>query len=214
MSAPRSTRLCIVRHGETAWNAEHRVQGQLDVPLNAIGQAQALAASKVLAREAFDAIYSSDLSRARQTAEPTAGFFSMNLILEKDLRERHYGIFERLTYAEVKQRFPEDYARFEARDPEFAFRTGERLKDFYARSIAVLTRIADAHRGKSILVFTHGGVLDMLYRHVTGLPVTSPREFGIPNAGLNRLEVVSSGWQIRAWADTAHLDGALDDLPG
>ena len=213
MSAPHSTRLCIVRHGETAWNAEHRVQGQLDVPLNAFGQAQALAVSRVLARETFDAIYSSDLARAQQTAAPIADFFSMKLILEKDLRERHYGIFERLTYAEVKQKFPEDYARFEARDPEFAFRTGERLKDFYARSIAVLSRIADAHRGESVLVFTHGGVLDMLYRHVAGLPVSAPREFGIPNAGLNRLEVVSSGWQIRDWADTAHLDDALDDLP-
>ena len=76
MSARQPTRLCIVRHGETAWNAEHRVQGQLDVPLNACGRAQALAASKVLTRETFDAIYSSDLSRAQQTAEPTAGFFS------------------------------------------------------------------------------------------------------------------------------------------
>ena len=74
------TRLCIVRHGETAWNAEHRVQGQLDVPLNAIGQAQALAASKVLSQEKFDAIYSSDLSRARQTAQQTATLFSMNII--------------------------------------------------------------------------------------------------------------------------------------
>ena len=212
MSAPHSTRLCIVRHGETAWNAEHRVQGQLDVPLNAIGQAQALAVSKVLARETFDAIYSSDLSRAQQTAEPIAGYFSMKLILEKDLRERHYGIFERLTYAEVKRRFPEDYARFEARDPEFAFRTGERLKDFYARSVAVLQRIAEEHRGRSILVFTHGGVLDMLYRHVTGLGIRAPRDFGIPNAGLNRLELRAEGWVIRAWADTAHLEGALDDF--
>jgi probable phosphoglycerate mutase len=214
MSAPHSTRLCIVRHGETAWNAEHRVQGQLDVPLNAIGQAQALAASRVLARETFDAIYSSDLSRAQQTAEPTASALGLTVVLDRDLRERHYGIFERLTYAEVRQKFPEDYARFEARDPEFAFRTGERLKDFYGRSIAVLQRISDAHRGESILVFTHGGVLDMLYRHVTGLPVSAPRDFGIPNAGLNRLEVVSSGWQIRAWADIDHLDDALDDLPG
>lgn len=214
MSAPQSTRLCIVRHGETAWNAEHRVQGQLDVPLNAIGQAQALAASKILVRETFDAIYSSDLSRAQQTAAPTASALGMKVVLERELRERHYGIFERLTYAEVKEKFPEDYARFEARDPEFAFRTGERLKDFHARSIAVLSAIADAHRGKSILVFTHGGVLDMLYRHVTGLPVSAPRDFGIPNAGLNRLEVVSTGWRIRVWADTAHLDDALDDLPG
>ena len=207
-----TTRLCIVRHGETAWNAEHRVQGQLDVPLNAIGHAQALAVSKVLSQEKFDAVYSSDLSRARQTAQPVANLYSMEILLEKDLRERHYGIFERLTYAEVKVRYPEDYARFEAREPGYAFRTGESLADFSARSIAVISRLANAHEGKSILVFTHGGVLDKLYRFITGLPITAQREFGIPNAGLNRVEVTSSGWRICSWADVDHLDHALDDL--
>ncbi len=207
-----TTRLCIVRHGETTWNAEHRVQGQLDVPLNAIGHAQAEAASKVLALEKFDVIYSSDLSRARQTAQPTASLLSMEILREKDLRERHYGIFERLTYAEVKVRFPEDYARFEAREPEYAFRTGESLKDFSARSIAVVSRIASAHEGQNILVFTHGGILDKLYRYITGLSISAERDFGIPNAGLNRIELTPAGWQIRSWADIAHLDGALDDI--
>ncbi len=207
-----TTRLCIVRHGETAWNAEHRVQGQLDVPLNAIGQAQAMAASKVLSQEKFDVIYSSDLARARQTAEPTAGTHSMKVLLEKDLRERHYGIFERLTYAEVKVRYPEDYARFEARDPEYAFRTGEALRDFSARSIAVISKIIGKHENQDILVFTHGGVLEMLYRHITGLSLSAERRFGIPNAGLNRIEVSVAGWQVRAWADTAHLENALDDI--
>jgi 2,3-bisphosphoglycerate-dependent phosphoglycerate mutase len=206
------TRLCIVRHGETAWNAEHRVQGQLDVPLNAIGHAQAMAASKVLSQEKFDVIYSSDLSRARQTAAPTAAQLSLEVLLDKDLRERHYGIFERLTYAEVKVRFPEDYARFEAREPDYAFRTGESLKDFYARSVVVMSKIAKAHEGKSILVFTHGGILDKFYRFVTGMSISAERNFGIPNAGLNRVEVTAAGWQIRAWADVAHLERALDDL--
>jgi len=208
-----TTRLCIVRHGETAWNAEHRVQGQLDVPLNAIGRAQALAASKALAQEKFAAIYSSDLQRAQQTAEPTASRFSMAVVLQAELRERHYGIFERLTYAEVKERFPEDYARFEARDPDYAFRTGESLKDFSARSISAISRIANRHQDQNVLVFTHGGVLDKLYRFISGLPLSAPRDFGIPNAGLNRIEVTAAGWRIRAWADTAHLERALDDLP-
>ncbi len=209
-----TTRLCIVRHGETAWNAEHRVQGQLDVPLSATGQAQAAATAKVLSREKFDAVYSSDLSRARQTAQHTATLLSMNIVEDKDLRERHYGIFERLTYAEVKVRYPEDYARFDARDPEYAFRTGESLRDFYARSIAVISRIAGRHEGQNILVFTHGGVLDMLYRSIAGLAISAQRDFGIPNAGLNRIELTPAGWQIRCWADIAHLDDALDDLPG
>jgi 2,3-bisphosphoglycerate-dependent phosphoglycerate mutase len=214
LTAHVATRLCIVRHGETAWNAEHRVQGQLDVPLNAIGQAQALAAAKVLAREKFDAIYSSDLSRARQTAAPIAQIHSREILVEKDLRERHYGIFQRLTYAEVKVRYAQDYARFDARDPEYAFRTGESLRDFSARSIAAVSKIADEHEGESILVFTHGGVLDMLYRFITSHPLSAERNFGIPNAGLNRIEVTPAGWKILAWADVAHLEGSLDDLPG
>lgn len=207
-----ATRLCIVRHGETAWNAEHRVQGQLDVPLNAIGEAQALAASKVLSKERFDAIYSSDLSRARQTAAYTAGLLSMQVTIDEALRERHYGIFERLTYAEVKVRYPEDYARFDARDPEYGFRTGETLKDFSVRSIKVISAIAERHQGQNVAVFTHGGVLDKLYRFITGLPLSAERNFGIPNAGLNRIEVTADGWKIQVWADTAHLERALDDI--
>jgi probable phosphoglycerate mutase len=113
----------------------------------------------------------------------------------------------------VKIRFPEDYARFAAHDPEYALRTGERLKDFSDRSISIVSRIAATHPGQSVLVFTHGGVLDMLYRFINGLPLSAQRDFGIPNAGLNRVELTPAGWQIRSWADTAHLDGALDDLP-
>ncbi|HTP60474.1 MAG TPA: histidine phosphatase family protein [Burkholderiales bacterium] len=208
-----NTRLCVVRHGETAWNAEHRVQGQLDVPLNAIGQAQAEATAKVLGEEKFSAIYSSDLARAQQTAQPAARLLAMSVALDRDLRERHYGIFERLTYAEVKQKFPGDYARFEAREPGYDFRTGESLSAFSERSIAAISRIADRHAGESVLVFTHGGVLDMLQRFITGSELSTQRGFGIPNAGLNRIELVGRRWQIRAWADTAHLDDALDDLP-
>ena len=208
-----TTRLCIVRHGETAWNAEHRVQGQLDVPLNATGLAQAAAVARALAREEFSFIYSSDLSRARATAESYALLKNKEILLEEKLRERHYGIFERLTYAEVKVRYPEDYARFERREPDYDFRTGESLRDFSARSIAVISGIAERHAGRNVLVVTHGGVLDKLYRFVTGLPLSAPREFGIPNCGINRLEASPEGWQIAAWADTAHLEGALDDLP-
>jgi len=209
-----ATRLCIVRHGETAWNAEHRVQGQLDIPLNELGLKQAQAVGRALKGEHFDVVYSSDLARARQTAAPIAEILGAELVLDKNLRERHYGIFERLTYAEVKEKFPEDYARFEAREPDYAFRTGESLKDFSARSIAAVSKIAERHKGQRVLVFTHGGVLDHLHRFITGDPLSTQRGFGIPNAGLNRIEVTASGWQIRVWADVAHLKDALDDLPG
>lgn len=207
------TLLCLVRHGETAWNAEHRVQGQLDVPLNDVGQAQARAVAGALAGERFAAIYSSDLSRARETAEPSARMLDLPVRLDANLRERHYGIFERLTYAEVRERFPEDYARFERRDPEFDFRTGESLRAFFERAVRAVVSIAERHPGENVLVFTHGGVLDKFYRHVTGLSLSAPREFGIPNCGINRMESAPSGWRVLAWADTSHLERALDDLP-
>ena len=207
------TRLCIVRHGETGWNAEHRIQGQLDAPLNGAGRAQAQALARALASEDFAVIYSSDLCRARETAEPYARSKKSGIVPEKNLRERHYGIFQSLTYAEVQQRYPEDYARFERREPEYDFRTGESLKDFSVRSISVITKIANAHPGQHILVVTHGGVLDKLYRHVTGMPLSAPRDFAIPNCGISRIERDGDRWRIAAWADVAHLESALDDLP-
>lgn len=211
-SGTRFTRLCLVRHGETAWNAEHRVQGQLDIPLNEEGHRQARRLAQSLKGEKFDLIYASDLTRTRQTAAPSAELLGLEVIPDPALRERHYGMFETHTYAEVKVRFPAEYARFAARDPEFGFGNGERLKDFYRRSIDAAHAIAARHPGAHILVFTHGGVLDMLYRHIRGLDISAERDFGIPNCGINRIEAAAPAWQIRAWADIAHLERALDDL--
>jgi probable phosphoglycerate mutase len=210
------TELCLVRHGETAWNAEHRVQGQLDTPLSEIGQRQALAVARVLVAGGagrFAALYSSDLARARDTAAPTAHALRLEIRVEPRLRERHYGVFERLTYAECERRYPGDYARFLAHDPEFDFRTGESLRAFYERAVGCLEEIAARHPGEGVLVFTHGGVLDKLYRRVTGMPLTEPRDFRIPNGGLNRVEARREGWRILSWAEESHLEGALDDLP-
>jgi len=207
-----SARLCIVRHGETAWNAAHRVQGQLDVPLNAAGLAQAEAVARALSGEGFDAVYSSDLARCLQTARPLARLLGLAIIEDRDLRERHYGVFQEPTYAEVKARFPEAYARFEAREPDFGFRTGETLREFSARSLKVISTMAEKNRDRHIAVFTHGGVLDEIYRFIRGVPAGARRDFGIPNCGINRIEVGAGAWRMQSWADIAHLEGALDDL--
>lgn len=208
------TLLCLVRHGETAWNAEGRVQGQLDVPLNGVGLSQARAVANALCTERFDVIYSSDLARVTQTAEPLARRLQLPLQVDPRLRERHYGFFQTRTYAEVKVQHPADYARFRSRDLDYDFRTGESLQAFYERCIACLSEIARRHPGESILVFTHGGVLEMAYRFAQGLDLRSVRDFGIPNAGLNRLAIEGDAWSVLKWADCAHLATALDDLPG
>jgi probable phosphoglycerate mutase len=210
----QKTHLCLVRHGETAWNAEGRVQGQHDVPLSSVGLSQARCVASALCGERFDAIYSSDLGRVTQTAEPLARLLDLPLRLDPRLRERHYGFFQTLTYAEVKLLHPEDYARFLSREPGYDFRSGESLQAFYDRSIACLADIASRHPAGSVLVFTHGGVLEMAYRFARGLGLRPPRDFRIPNAALNRLAIDGDTWSVLRWADCAHLETALDDLPG
>jgi 2,3-bisphosphoglycerate-dependent phosphoglycerate mutase len=204
----------MVRHGETAWNAEGRIQGQLDIPLSETGVAQARALAAVLAAERFDAIYSSDLARVRQTAEPAARRLGLEVRLDARLRERHYGVFETLTYVEARERYPAEYARFRDKDPEFDFVSGESLKHFAERSLACVAALIARHAGERLLVFTHGGVLEMVYRHATGRGLSTPRDFEIPNAAINRLEFSGSAWRVWRWADTSHLESALDDLPG
>ncbi|MGD9951854.1 MAG: histidine phosphatase family protein [Burkholderiales bacterium] len=207
------SRLCIVRHGETAWNAEGRVQGQTDVPLSATGRAQALAVRAALEGRRFAALYASDLARVRQTAAPTAAAHGLEVRVEPRLRERHYGKFETLTYAEARERLPADYARFKSKDPDYDFDTGESLRAFYARAVECVGAIAARHAGEAVLVFTHGGVLEMVRRHALASGLSTPRDFEIPNAALNWIEAGPAGWRVLAWAEMSHLEGALDDLP-
>ena len=200
----RATRLCLVRHGETAWNAEGRVQGQLDIPLSEVGLAQAAAVAAVLSSESFSAIYSSDLVRVLETARPAAERLAIEIRRDPRLRERHYGIFQGVTYAECRDRLPEDYARFKAKDLDYDFGSGESLRAFNERSLACLGEIAARHPGEAVLVFTHGGVLEMAYRHAEARGLSSPRDFEIPNAGLNWIEA-GSEWKVLSWAQLEHL---------
>ena len=209
-----TSRICMVRHGETAWNAEGRVQGQTDVPLSAVGEAQARAVGAALAGGRFAALYASDLARVRQTAAPAAAALGLELRLEPRLRERHYGKFETLTYAEAREQLPEDYARFRAKELDYDFGSGESLRDFHRRALDCVAGIAARHAGEAVLVFTHGGVLEMVRRHALGRGLQSARDFEIPNAALNWVEVGEDGWRVLAWAEVGHLARALDDLPG
>lgn len=206
-------KLCIVRHGETAWNAEGRVQGQLDIPLSDAGRAQARALAQALAHERFDAVYASDLARVRETAQPTVALLGKEVLYSERLRERHYGIFQGVTYAEARERFAADFVRFKAKDPDYDFRTGESLRGFERRCLSFFEDLLRREKGRSVLVFTHGGVLEILYRHATGRGLSTPRDFEIPNAALNRLEHAAGAWKVWSWAEVEHLSAALDDLP-
>lgn len=214
LSASSECTICLVRHGETPWNAERRLQGHLDIELNTNGLAQAQRTAHSLAGQRFAAIYSSDLQRARQTADAIAGRCAQPVHAEPRLRERHYGAFQGLTYEEAETRFPEAFARFKAREPEFPFPgEGESLIGFAARIHAALGAIAARHAGTQVLVVTHGGVLDIAHRLATGKALTATRDFAIANAALNWIAHRDGEWRLIAWADERHLQSALDELP-
>jgi probable phosphoglycerate mutase len=209
-----AARICLVRHGETEWNAERRIQGQIDIGLNDAGRRQAAAAGRWLENAGITALYSSDLVRARTTAETIGRALSLDPVLVPALRERRYGIFEGLTYAEAEARFPDGYAAFAGRNADYDFENGESLRTMHARVTGKLVELAARHAGQAIVVVVHGGVLDIVNRFVRGNPLEMPRDFLIPNAGLNWVVAVDGRWRIESWGDTAHLDaGARDELP-
>ena len=203
-----TTRICFIRHGETDWNVDRRIQGQTDIPLNETGRAQALAMAFSAAHHNFDAIYSSDLMRARDTAKMLAERRGLDIKLLPQLRERHFGIFQGLTAAEGKVSQPEAHARYLARDPDYDFDTGESMHSFAARVEAAVREMTRHHAGQTIAAVTHGGVLDILYRKATGKPLHAPRDFNIPNCALNWFRFDghgSNGWHLEAWDDHHYL---------
>jgi probable phosphoglycerate mutase len=207
MSHAEATRLIAVRHGETAWNVEARLQGQLDIPLNERGHEQALRTAHWLADDGPDVVVSSDLARAQATAKAIATFNRIPLELDAGLRERSFGGFQGMTHTEVAERWPELSARWKSRDPEFRPGVdGESLTAFYARCIEATVRIAERHAGKTVVLVAHGGVMDCLYRAAARVPLDAPRIWQLDNAAINRLLHTCSGLTLVGWNDTSHLD--------
>ena len=212
---PNVTRVIAIRHAETDWNVALRIQGQLDIPLNATGHWQARRLALALADESLDAVYSSDLRRAWQTAQAVVAGNARALRADVGLRERGFGSFEGLSFAEIAQRWPDQSARWRRRDADFGADGGEVLGDFYRRCIATLTRLASAHPGQTIAIVAHGGVLDCLYRAASHLALDAPRGWQLGNAAINRLLYCAQGFSRIGWNDTRHLDGESrdEDLP-
>ena len=208
---PAVTRVIAIRHGETDWNVSARIQGQVDIALNAMGHWQARRLAHGLEGEEIDAIYSSDLRRAWQTAQALALGTRRTVHADSGLRERRFGVFEGLSFAEIAQRWPDQSERWRRRDADFGAAGGEVLGDFYERCIATLTRLAQAHPGQTIAIIAHGGVLDCLYRAASHLALDAPRGWKLGNAAINRLLYSSQGFTRLAWNDTRHLDGESRD---
>jgi probable phosphoglycerate mutase len=204
----QATRILAIRHGQTAWNADARVQGHTDIELDAVGHWQAERLAVALAGEELQAVYSSDLSRARQTAAPLAERAGLELRTDAGLRERAFGEFEGSSFAQIAQRWPDQADRWRRRDPDFGAPGGERLRDFRDRAVGAVTRLALAHRGQCIAMVTHGGVLDLLYREAARLTLDAPRSWQVVNAGINRLLYSGEGLVLIGWAAVEHLEAA------
>lgn len=205
------TRVIAVRHGQTAWNAQQRIQGHTDIALDARGRWQAARLARALAHEPVQAIYSSDLQRTRQTAAPFAVQAGLAVQDEPDLRERGFGAFEGLSFAQIEQAQPEQALRWRRREPDFAPAGGETLSDFAERCVQACARLAAAHRGQTILVLTHGGVLDCLYRAAARCALQAPRSWQLANAAINRLLHGEAGFVLVGWNDDQHLADSHDD---
>lgn len=207
------TTLLLIRHGETAWNAEHRIQGHLDIPLSPSGFRQAQRLAERLAGEAIAAVYSSELARAWFTALPLAERLGVEVSAEPRLRERSFGIFEGLTLDEVADRHPQEFAHWRGRDPDWLLEGGESGRQLIDRVLAALHDIVARHRGSTVAVVSHGGVLDVVYRSARALPWHSPREHQMLNASINRLAASASPLELAIldWGDIAHLAEARDE---
>ena len=211
------TDIVLIRHGETAWNAEARLQGHLDIGLNANGVAQARRVAQALASEPFAAIVASDLQRARQTADAIALERNLPVTLDRALRERCFGGFEGLLYDDIEAHFPQDYLRWKAREIDARYPPGvhaaETLREFSARSLAAVISHASDHPAQTIAIVTHGGVLDCVYRAACQIGLERPRDFDIMNTGVNRFRWDGSALQLVSWGDVRHLGAdMLDEL--
>ena len=207
-----ATRIIAVRHGETAWNVDSRIQGQRDIGLNDTGRWQAKRVGEALTGEAISAVYSSDLGRAHQTAQSIADVAGIAVIPDKGLRERGFGMFEGKTSGEIHQAWPDHAHNWRKRIPEWEPpEGGESLLQLRARVTKTMQALASRHCGEQIVVVAHGGVLDTLYRVATGQEVNSPRTWQLPNGAINRLLWTTEGFALVGWSDIQHLENASGD---
>ena len=208
----QATRIILIRHGETDWNTQTRIQGHIDIPLNRRGRWQAERLGAAMAEEGLAAVYASDLQRARDTAQAVAHAAGLEVQLSASLRERAFGMFEGRTWAEIEAQWPEDTRRWRDREPGWAPTHGETLEQVRDRVALATEALAARHRGEQIVLVAHGGVMDALYRLATQQPMQAPRSWSLGNAAINRLLWSPQGLTLVGWGDTRHLeDAALDE---
>lgn len=204
----------MIRHGQSTWNREHRIQGQLDPPLSEEGRHQAeLLAGRFLGRS-FSGLYASDLKRAWETAEILGRTLKLQAEARPGLREIYLGDWEGLNTQDIAERYPEAWASW-VEEPDWdVVPGGEGAAWFETRAAAALDEILERHVAGDVLVVTHGGVIQIALHRVVGRPSRGLFPFKIQNASITQIEKREGRMVIAGVNDIAHLEGELVTEPG
>jgi broad specificity phosphatase PhoE len=195
------TLVTVVRHGETMWNREGKHQGWLDSDLTQHGISQAKRVADILMNRSFSTLYSSDLGRAWQTAKLLADKLSLNVNLDKRLREQNLGILEGLSIHQFKEIYPEEYTKHLIRKADYYLPGGESIRQVYERSTSCLEELVRKHQNESILIVTHGWILECFLRKVLEIPLEQPRRFSLKNCSINSFSFVNENWRLESWGE-------------
>jgi broad specificity phosphatase PhoE len=208
---PLTTNVLLIRHGQSRGNAERRFGGHTATPLSARGRNQALATARSLKSESVTAIYSSDLARAMETAQPLAKVTGLYVNGTNAFRERSVGVMEGLTFEDAAEQHPEQYAALLRRDFEHVLTGGESYRQLLDRASERLDQIIEENRGGKIAVFSHTGTICILALHLMGAldaPELKPVWISSANCGISRFELRNDGFiRVLALNDTNHLSG-------
>lgn len=209
------TEIWLIRHGETDWNAQQRLQGWADIPLNEIGKAQALAVRRYVQTQQLqvDHVLSSDLCRAAETAQIAFDLPTAAITRYSSLRERNYGVYEGELWQKLIEVDGRNQPTLNLRQPNQDIPNGESLTVFNERILRAFNDLAARYQGKRLAVVAHGGVIDIVWRQLHQADLLSQRPNPILNASVNQFTIESDSlWQVIKWAQHDHLTDALDEL--
>ena len=201
----KKTEIILIRHGETEWNSQQRMQGHSNSDLSSVGQAQIQALGQWMKNVPFDHIYSSDSLRAKQTAEAITQFSGHELKIDLRLREKNLGVFEGLTSEEARERHPEVFRLFKTAGSKYVIDEGESTQQLQDRALEIVNEIRIKHPEERVLLVTHGGFIRVVMKHSLGLSLETPTRFLIRNTGVFRL-VWENKWLVSQMGGVSHLE--------
>lgn len=201
----KETEIILIRHGETEWNSQKRMQGHSNSDLSEVGRGQIQALGELMKNVSFDHIYSSDSLRTSQTAEAITQYSGHTLQFDQRIREKNLGVFEGLTSTEAKERHPEVYRLFKTAGANYVIDEGESTQQLLERALEFIEEIRLRHPQERVVMVTHGGVVRVLMKHALGLSIDAPTRFIIKNTGIFGL-IWNENWLVTQMGGVSHLE--------